>query len=57
MENATEYGDARECLQAARVSMRQVKRLLSRPSPDTATCAAAQVYLSSGLSGRTIAAS
>ena len=41
MENATEYGDARECLQAARVSMRQVKRLLSRPSPDTADESAA----------------
>ena len=41
MENATEYGDARECLQAARVSMRQVKRLLSQPSVDAADESAA----------------
>lgn len=32
METATQYSDAREYLQAARVSMRQVKRLLSEPS-------------------------
>ena len=41
MENATEYGSARECLQAARVSMRQVKRLLSQPSPEAADESAA----------------
>jgi hypothetical protein len=32
MENTTQYGDARECLQAARTGMRQVKTLLSQPS-------------------------
>jgi len=31
-----EYGDARECLQAARQSMRQVKRLLAHPSAEAA---------------------
>jgi hypothetical protein len=31
-----EYGDARECLQAARQSMRQVKRLLAQPSAEAA---------------------
>jgi hypothetical protein len=36
MQNTTEYGDARECLQAARQSMRQVKRLLAKPSADAA---------------------
>jgi hypothetical protein len=36
MQNATEYGNARECLQAARISMRQVKRLLSQPSAEAA---------------------
>jgi len=36
MENATEYGDARELLQAARVNMRQIKRLLARPSVEAA---------------------
>jgi hypothetical protein len=36
MEHATEYGDAAECLQAAQASMRQVKRLLSRPSVEAA---------------------
>jgi hypothetical protein len=41
MENATEYGDARECLQAARASMRQVKRLLSKPSIEAADESAA----------------
>ena len=41
MENATEYGSARECLQAARVSMRQVKRLLSQPSSEAADESAA----------------
>lgn len=41
MENSTEYGDARECLQAARVSMREVKRLLSQPSPEAADDSAA----------------
>jgi len=41
MENATEYGNARECLQAARASMRQVKRLLSQPSVQAADDSAA----------------
>ena len=41
MQNATEYGSARECLQAARVSMRQVKRLLSQPSAEAADESAA----------------
>lgn len=41
MENATQYGDARECLQAARLSMRQVKTLLSKPSLETADESAA----------------
>jgi hypothetical protein len=41
MEQTTEYGDARECLRAARESMRQVKRLLSRPSPEAADESAA----------------
>ncbi len=36
MENAIQSGDPRECLQAARVSMREVKRLLSSPSPEAA---------------------
>ena|SRR5579863_6854826 len=36
MENAIEFGDARECLQSARASMRQVKRLLSQPSAEAA---------------------
>jgi hypothetical protein len=36
MENATEFGDARECLRSARASMRQVKRLLSQPSAEAA---------------------
>jgi hypothetical protein len=41
MENATEYGDARECLQAARAGMCQVKRLLSQPSVEAADDSAA----------------
>jgi len=41
MENATQYGDAREYLQAARASMRQVKRLLSEPSAEAADESAA----------------
>jgi len=41
MENATQYRDARECLQAARLSMRQVKRLLSQPSAEAADESAA----------------
>ena len=41
MENAPQYSDARECLQAARVSMRQVKRLLSQPSAEAADESAA----------------
>lgn len=36
MEHATQYADAREYLQAARVNMREVKRLLSQPSLETA---------------------
>jgi hypothetical protein len=36
METTTEYGDARECLQAARQRMRQVKQLLSQNSPEAA---------------------
>lgn len=47
MENATqygharEYGDAQECLDAARLSMRQVKQLLSKPSVEAADESAA----------------
>jgi hypothetical protein len=41
MEKTTEYGDARECLQAARQNMRQVKRLLSQASPEAADESAA----------------
>jgi hypothetical protein len=41
MENAMQYGDARECLQAARVGMRQIKRLLSQPSAEAADESAA----------------
>src|ERR1700683_5119981 len=41
MERTTEYGDAHECLQAARQSMRQVKRLLSQPSAEAADESAA----------------
>ena len=41
MENATEYGDAREGLRSARASMRQVKQLLSRPSAEAADESAA----------------
>jgi hypothetical protein len=41
MQNAPQYGDARECLQSARVSMRQVKRLLSQPSAEAADESAA----------------
>jgi len=41
MENATQYGDARECLQAARLSMREVKRLLVKPTPEAADESAA----------------
>jgi len=41
MENATEYGNARECLQAARLRMREVKRLLSQPSAEAADESAA----------------
>ncbi len=36
MQPTTEYRDARECLHAARQSMRQVKRLLSQPSAQAA---------------------
>ncbi len=41
MEQTTEYGDARECLQAARQRMRQVKRLLAQPSMEAADESAA----------------
>lgn len=41
MDNGTQYGDARECLQAARLNMREVKRLLSRPSVEAADESAA----------------
>jgi hypothetical protein len=41
MENVNEFGDARECLRAARVNMRQVKHLLSKPSVDAADESAA----------------
>ena len=41
METTTEYGDARECLLAARQRMRQVKRLLSQPSAEAADESAA----------------
>jgi hypothetical protein len=41
MENTTQYGDARECLRAARHGMRQVKLLLSQPSAEAADEAAA----------------
>jgi hypothetical protein len=41
MENAIQYGDARECLQAARMQMRQVKLLLSQPSVEAADESAA----------------
>jgi hypothetical protein len=41
MENATEYGDARQCLQVARINMRQVKKLLSQPSAEAADESAA----------------
>lgn len=41
MENATEYGDARECLRSACTNMREVKRLLARPSVEAADESAA----------------
>lgn len=41
METTTQYGDARECLQAARQTMRQVKSLLSQPSAQAADESAA----------------
>ena len=42
METTIEYGgDPRECLQAARQRMRQVKRLLSKPSMEAADESAA----------------
>lgn len=41
MENATQYGDARECLQAACLHMREVKRLLARPTVEAADESAA----------------
>jgi hypothetical protein len=36
MEKTREYGGASECLQAARLSMRQVKKLLAQSTPDAA---------------------
>jgi hypothetical protein len=36
MENATQYGDAQECLRAARAGMRQVKRLIAQPTAEAA---------------------
>jgi len=44
MQTTTEYGDARECLQAARQNMRQVKRLLSQPSAGAADEAATLLW-------------
>jgi len=41
MQNATQYGDARECLQAARLGMRQVKKLLANPTVEAADESAA----------------
>lgn len=41
METATEYRNAKECLQAAQAGMRQVKRLLSQPSVEAADESAA----------------
>ena len=41
METTTQHGDARECLQAARAGMRQVKKLLSHPSAEAADESAA----------------
>jgi hypothetical protein len=41
MQNATQYGDAQEYLQAARLSMRQVKTLLAKPSVEAADESAA----------------
>lgn len=41
MENATEYGDARECLRAACLHMREVRRLLARPTVEAADESAA----------------
>jgi hypothetical protein len=41
MESATVYGDAGECLRAARSGMRQVKKLLSQPSVQAADESAA----------------
>ena len=35
MENATPYGDARQCLQAARANMREIKRLISEGSAES----------------------
>ena len=41
MQNAMQYGDAQECLQAARLGMRQVKTLLAKPSVEAADKSAA----------------
>jgi hypothetical protein len=40
-DEATQYGDARGCLQAAHVTMRQVKKLLAQPSERAADESAA----------------
>ena len=40
-DGAREYGDVGQYLQAARVNMRQVKRMLSQPSAETADESAA----------------
>jgi hypothetical protein len=40
MEMTADFGDPRECLQAARQRMREVKQLLSKPSPESADHAA-----------------
>lgn len=41
MDHALQYADARECLQAARINMRQIKKLLSQPSVEAADESAA----------------
>lgn len=41
MENAIEFRDAKECLQAAHAGMRQVKKLLAQPSVEAADESAA----------------
>ena len=41
MVDRTAYGDARQCIRAAKASMRQVKDLLARPSAESAEQSAA----------------